>query len=41
MSHLFRFSNKEMASTAYLEYIADEVEPDTYPIPYTKETFKF
>jgi len=40
MSRLFRFSNVEAASVAYIEFISDEASEDLYPIPTTKETFK-
>jgi hypothetical protein len=38
MARLFRFSNLEASSVAYLEYIADEASEDSYPIPATKDT---
>jgi len=42
MSRLFRFSNYESASTAYIERTVETLEEgaeSTYPIPATKDTF--
>jgi len=39
MARLFRLSNVEASSVAYLEYIAEEASDDSYPIPATQETF--
>lgn len=41
MARLFRFTNVNSASSAYIEYIAaEEVDEEVYPQPTTKQSFK-